>query len=323
MELDGTFEIGNRLRELFKDHTQGSIALEAKISDRTVRRALSGDAVDMTTVKKLAKAIKCSPEGLIEKKATVWVLSRGGEFTDLRHLSFKADLFEVFELIQADADRYNNAPECDALAVVVSESKKEISLSIQSTRSTFEVYWTLRPAMLMDSGFAYTNISGWDEFTWSDDKYDLFRRLSDDITVNGSELITKRVKPGWHVIFGKLSKFDDREFIGEQSFPDDASFRDSLNKYLKGVQVLKAEKTNDSGIRFESVNDDQLRQSIIIRRASLDQKGAVSQASLHSALANRIVAGLTNPGVARIDCLAGFSDYKAPFGPCAKSTAIY
>lgn len=325
MELDRTFIADTRLRELMdaNKHTQLTLALEAKISDRTIRRALNGKPVDRTSIEKLANALKCSPEALLDKEPTIWVLSKEGKFDDLRGLSFKADLFDVFELIQEDVDLYNKGLESDALAIAVHESKEQINVEAQSKRSSFTVSWTFRPAILTESGLIYSKINGWDEFMWDDYKYDLFRRLGDDVTLNAKELFSKVVKPGWHVLFGIPSKFSEREFVGEQHFSDDASFRNSINQHLRTVQVLRAKKTNAAEIRLEYENKDKLRQLIIIRRANFGPGGAIFHASLHKALADRIVAGLTSFSPGRIDCLAGHACDDVPFGPCEKSVSTY
>lgn len=325
MGLKDSYVISTQLKSLMEaaGHKQLSIAQDTGLSEKTIGRALAGKQVIGSTVKTIAKSLNCLPQDLTASRPAIWVLSRGGEFLSLSNLTFKQDLFEVFKHIHVHLDPLNRELDSDVLSIVVDESETEIRLLINAKHYRTEQVWVFRPAVFDKSGVVYTAISEWEKFSWYDQRHELFRRLSDDITINDVEQITKKVKPGWHVIFGKASKFDSFDFVGEQRFPDDPSFRDSINEFLKTVEILKAEEIRDSQIILKVINANKLHQSIVFRRASFGPGGTVFPASLHRYLSDRILTGLSNPEVRRINCLAGFSDYQVPFGPCAKSTAIY
>lgn len=325
MGLTGTYVIKDKLLEMMamQKHTNLTLSEESFVSVKTISRARGGERIAGDILGKLAKNFKCSPQELLDNSSSAWAVSRGGDFACLPSFTLKHDLFDVFELIVDEVSHLQRNLDSNALKISIEDSKKEISISVTSNLVAYEAQWTLRPVVFASEGVIYVHLSDWDEFHWLDVGIPLFQSISDDFTINEKAQMSKLVTPGWRAEFFDGIGLSYSSSVGEQHFPDDASFRNSINSYAKQAKIVRAELGPSATIILSIENKDRTHRKVKIQRASFGSGGVAFPASLNKHLADRIVNSINNSEFGQIDCLAGFSDYTPDFGPCSKSMSIY
>lgn len=223
-------------------HTIDSLAAQALVNEKTIRRALNSERVDGVTLEKLANALNCAQQDLLGEVSDAWALSRGSDFSDLSSFALKLDFFDIFKEIRDELNPLNRQLDSDELEVKVVDSEKEITISVTSRLLVYSATWAFRPVRFSSEGVLYVDISDWDKFLWIEHRLDLLRNISDDLTINGVEQVCKIVKPGWRAEFFDGVGLNHSSLIGEQHFPDDASFRNAINAHNEQAKAVRAER---------------------------------------------------------------------------------